>query len=1245
MKVSKAIPIPMHRAQGASIVMAPFLAVLVLLVSPVSTTWFGPSITQPVAAESQPPAAVAPSGTDQLAPASRRIPLTFIENVGQSDERVHFQAHNGNTTLFLADDALWVSLTGPLSKPDPLLETETLDTVDVETETNRGVNLKLSFVDANPHPRLEPFDRLKTQVSFFIGNDPSQWQTNAPAWGGVRYVDLYSGIDLEITSQNGQLVQRLVVREHSSLRDVHLRVEGVDNLALESNHLRLTTPLGDFALPLLTVEGATQKTDPVISVLDDVYQVSTPFASTSPLAFNATLASPPILLYSTYLGGSGNDRGYDIALDTAGNVYITGLTSSTGFPTTPGAYDTSYGGHPSDVFVSKLSADGSTLLYSTYLGGNSEDGGYGIAVDSAGSVYIAGATYSTDFPTSSGALDTTLSGGRDAFAAKLNAAGDNLIYSTYLGGGRWDYGFCLAIDDTGNAYVGGFTHGSFPITSGAAQTTFGGSGDGFVVKLGPDGSTLLYSTYLGGYSWEGIDGIAIDNAGNAYLAASTHSTDFPTTPGAWDRVCDNCQTNFSTDAAVAKLNADGSQFIYSTLVGGADAPGGETFRDVAIDSAGNAYLTGYTHSTDFPTTTNALQPSFGGGQQDAVVTKLNPDGSALLYSTYLGDSGTDRGFGITIDGLGNAYIIGHTDSTNFPTAVPLQATNGGGQDVFVVELNADGSALLYGTYLGGSGDDQSGGIAINNSTSDIYLTGFTGSIDYPTTTNAYDVSFNGGTYDAFVTIQHAGYAPEALELTKTLNNSTSVVRVGEVLSFTIALTNNTSSSLTNVTLVDTYNQNVLGYVGATPPEDMVDTTNGVITWTNIAVPPILPGQTRRFTGSFTAEHPQINVVNSVEAREIMSELGALPDIQATAQLDAIVGGSTPILKSLSPPNSIPKVGTPVTFTHIISNDGAALITTLPLTDVYDPAFLQFNLAIPAPTVSGPPGLLVWPDLTSSFGAIPPFQSVAVTTVFTAMAQVSQTVNQATVENARDQFNNELYGGQALVPITIIGETPPPPGDSDQDDDSTVTPPTSSPPATQEVNCWPWLVVLPPLSVPGATIECQASFGSILSVPSPFRFLGHSTHVTIKDAAGNPVTQFNPPFNICFRYAQSELDAVGGNPGNFLLQIFRDGAWQMLSTTPEGDPSNQVLGRVCAPVDHLTLFALFANDCIDSASTACTQVGPLASIRYLPATGTRSVTSASFMNNLPVMIGGGMFVVTLVGSVWVVRRKQKKQLRR
>ncbi len=714
----------------------------------------GSALTPGVGAQAN-TSGVAAAGV-QSQPPSQSIPLTFMENIGQFDASVRFQASNGNTTLFLTDDALWVSLTDLPPQVDPVSEAKALGAVAGADETGGQVNLKLSFAGADPHPRLEPLDALDAKVSFLTGADPSQWRADVSAWAGVRYVEIYPGIDLVITGQNGQLTPRLVVREPASLPNVSLRVEGADALAVEGNHLRLTTYLGDFALPLLTVEGADPKIEPAISMVGAIPQVSAPFASVSSPATDVTSTGTPALRYSTYLGGSGTDQASSIALDSEGNVYIVGRTYSTDLPTTPGAYDALQNG-AYDVFVTKLSPDGGTLLYSTYLGGSNEDIGTGIAVDSAGNACLTGHTYSTNFPTTPGASDTTLNGGRDGFVAKLNAAGNDLVYSTYLGGDSWDYGQSIALDDSGSAYVGGFTHGSFPVTAGAAQTVFGGMGDGFATKFSPDGRTVLYSTYIGGNSWEGANGIAVDHAGHAYLATGTASTDYPTTPGAYDRICENCSTNYSGDAAAVKLSADGSQFVYSTLVGGTEAPSGEGFLDVAVDSAGNAYFVGLSNETNFPTTPNALQRSLGGGE-DVVVVKLNADGSDLLYSTYLGGSGIDRGYGITIDENGNTYVTGRTASTNLPTVNPLQAANAGGYDAFLAVVNADASALLYSSYLGGSGDEnrESNGdgyadIAVDRTRQTVHLTGYTASASFPITANAYDRSFNGGASDAFVT--------------------------------------------------------------------------------------------------------------------------------------------------------------------------------------------------------------------------------------------------------------------------------------------------------------------------------------------------------------------------------------------------------------------------------------------------------------------------------------------------------------
>ena len=400
------------------------------------------------------------------------------------------------------------------------------------------------------------------------------------------------------------------------------------------------------------------------------------------------------LLYSTYLGGSDFDQGVGIAVDAAGNAYVTGTTRSADFPTTPGAFQTNFSGGDvnalvTDAFVSKLNATGSALLYSTYLGGF--DQGQGITVDASGNAYVTGIAGGPPgfFPTTPGAFQTTRKGGEDAFVTKLNAAGSALLYSTFMGGNNDDDGLGIAIDASRNAYVTGFTSSSdFPTTPGAFQTTFGGagsqfnSGDAFVSKLNAAGSALVYSTYLGGPDDDGARGIALDASGNAYVTGFTFSSNFPTTPGAF-------QTNFGGgngfgDAFVIKLNAAGSALLYSTFLGGNSDDFG---NGIAIDTSGNAYVTGFTDSSNFPTTSDAFQTTFA--LSDAFVSKLNAAGSALLYSTYLGGKSGGPGNGIAVDASGNAYIIGATESSNFPTTPGAFQTTfaGGNADAYVSKFS------------------------------------------------------------------------------------------------------------------------------------------------------------------------------------------------------------------------------------------------------------------------------------------------------------------------------------------------------------------------------------------------------------------------------------------------------------------------------------------------------------------------------------------------------------------------------
>jgi hypothetical protein len=403
------------------------------------------------------------------------------------------------------------------------------------------------------------------------------------------------------------------------------------------------------------------------------------------------------LVYSTYINGA---SGNGIAVDLAGNAYVTGEASTPNFPTTPGAFQTAPYGF--DTFVTKLNATGSALVYSARFGGNFDDFGRAIALDAAGNAYITGWTVcratTCTFPTVNAVQPNYGGGYQDAFVTKINSVGSALIYSTYLGGGTIingdnDWGEGIAVDSAGSAYVTGYTYSpDFPVTPGAYDTSRAGL-DAFVTKFTPDGASLVYSTFIGGPAREQGQGIAVDASGNAYVTGLTESADnpftpeydgFPVTPGAF-------QTTGSFDAFVTKLNPQGSALVYSTYLGG--NVGVDRGWAIAVDNAGSAYVAGDTTSSNFPTA-GAVQLAYGGGLSDAFAAKLNPEGSALVYSTFLGGSLYDEGRGIALNGSGDAFAIGSTSSDNFPTANPLQGGNGGGlnnhDDAFVVKIGATG---------------------------------------------------------------------------------------------------------------------------------------------------------------------------------------------------------------------------------------------------------------------------------------------------------------------------------------------------------------------------------------------------------------------------------------------------------------------------------------------------------------------------------------------------------------------------
>jgi hypothetical protein len=664
------------------------------------------------------------------------LPLSFEVNNGQMDDAVKFISRGNGYTLFLTSTEAVLSLRRGSLK-EKLQESRRNSKANKSRPAANDV-VRLMAIGANPSPKITGLEELPGKSNYFIGKDAAKWRANVSNYEKVKIENAYPGIDLVYYGNQRQLEYDWIVNPGAHPKTIRFAIEGKANLKVNAQGDLILDEKSNLRLnkPFIYQKRAGSRTEIAgryillgkreIGFQMERYDASLP------------LVIDPVLSYSTYLGGAGNDFVQGIAVDSSGNAYIVGETQSTDFPTADPLQ--ANGGGYSDAFVTKLNASGSALVYSTYLGGTGDtDSGLGITVDTSGCAYVTGRTDSSDFPTAS-PFQASQHGNGDAFVTKLNASGSVLVYSTYLGGTGSEYGVGIAVDTSDNAYVTGYTYSTDLPTANPFQANRGGSYDAFVTKLNASGSALIYSTYLGGSEFDEGWGIAVDSSGCAYVTGHAYSIDFPTANAFQSSHGGGDEEN---DAFVTKLNASGSALLYSTYLGGSSF---DMSRSIAVDSSGNAYVTGYTGSTNFPTA-NPVQSNHGGGYSDAFVTKLSTSGSALLYSTYLGGSGSDSGDGIAVGSSGNAYVTGYTGSSNFPTASPFQASNNGDDDAFITKLNTSGSSLLYSTYLGGSGGDSSRGIVVD-SYGNVYVTGVTTSADFPAA-NAFQSSNSGG-FDAFV---------------------------------------------------------------------------------------------------------------------------------------------------------------------------------------------------------------------------------------------------------------------------------------------------------------------------------------------------------------------------------------------------------------------------------------------------------------------------------------------------------------
>jgi hypothetical protein len=650
-------------------------------------------------------------------------------------------AFRDDGVMFIIKERVNVS-TGDSDFTNPL---NIIPTLSEGNRTSKSIAYILRFDGANKVSPIG-MSRLSFDSNFLIGSNPISWFAHVPGFGEIVYENLYEGVDMIFRLGANGIKYEFVVHSGFDPDVINLRLEGIETLEINDGALLIGLPIGQireeppysyqnngkdvscgFARrgllsygfdcvswddsdslvidPLIysTFIGGSEQDGPsgysriAVDSLGYAYIAGQTDSSDFPTtvgAFDTTLAFRDVfvaklspfgdgLIYSTYLGGGGEDQCRSIAMDRDGNVYVVGLTSSDDYPVTPGAFNTTFGGGVRDGFITKLNVDGDSLIYSTYIGGTEEDIVMSIALDQTGNAYITGSTASVDFPTTIDAYRQIFAGGTDAFATRLSADGSRLIYSTYFGGNGSDTGASIALDYSGAIVFMGWTFSSdFPITPGAFDTSYSANGDFFITKIDPLVSMPVFSTFLGG---SGVDAfsspsIASDASGDIYVTGGTASADFPATSGSFDRTFNGG----TYDAFISKLNASGDRIVYSTFLGGASNDGGSA---IAVDSEGRAYVVGTTSSADFPTTPRAFATSQV-GNADMFVTRLSQAGDAIEYSSYLGGTAWEQGTSIAIDYEGMIYAVGNTDSIDFPTTPgAFDRSLGGTRDTSVTKLN------------------------------------------------------------------------------------------------------------------------------------------------------------------------------------------------------------------------------------------------------------------------------------------------------------------------------------------------------------------------------------------------------------------------------------------------------------------------------------------------------------------------------------------------------------------------------
>jgi len=655
------------------------------------------------------------------------LPLAFEENRGQSDGPAAFLARGDGYTVFVAPNEAVLRLksrrrkagSSPFTRPGAP-DANLTETVSV---------LRMGLVEARADAKVTGGEALPGRAHYFQGAE----QTSVSTYRQARVAGVYPGVDMVYYGNGRQLEYDFVVAPGADPEQIRFRLDGASNVALNAEGgLDVALEAGDVEL---------RKPEVYQEVAGERRLVASNYRLTGDeLGFELGAYDPsqpliidPVIIYSTLLGGAGFDAGSSVAMGADGSVYVTGTTDSADFPRSAGAAGAA---GSDDAFVTRLSPDGSSVVFSVYLGGSGADSGRGIAVDAAGRAIVTGSTDSANFPVPGG-FQTQPGGGMDAFVVRISSNGSTLEYGTFLGGSGGDGASRVTLDPDGNVYLTGYTSSAnFPVSASAMQTEFSGDYDAFVTKIAGAGN-VVFSTYLGGRDGDSGSGIVVDTDRNVYVGGSTDSGDFPIGPMSFT---DTFQGGNFGDAFVTKLAADGASRFYSTYVGGS---GNDQGADIAVDLDGYCYITGTTNSNDLMLASPDILPfqqTPPGGTSDIFVHKILPDGSFIVYTTYLGSTGEDVARAIEVDEDRNphtkAYVLGETDSPVFPLQDAVQSTYGGGGDLFLTKLHENvflvqpKVVLDYSTYLGGAGLDHAGDLAVD-AIGNAAITGDTISGDFP----------------------------------------------------------------------------------------------------------------------------------------------------------------------------------------------------------------------------------------------------------------------------------------------------------------------------------------------------------------------------------------------------------------------------------------------------------------------------------------------------------------------------------